>query len=51
MEHKNQSAKISAWFALTDNIPYLPFIGELWGVFHELHKEKWYIESALYHVL
>ena len=34
----------------TSDIPYLTGMGELWGVFRELYKEKWlrYTESALY---
>ena len=42
-------AKLQQNFALTNDIPYLTFKGELWGVFRELFTEKWpgYTESAL----
>ena len=42
--------KLWPGFVFVNDTPYLALTGELWGVFHEIFKEKWprYIESALY---
>ena len=48
--HSATITKLQSDLTLTIETPYLPLIGELWGIFRVLFEEKWprYIESALY---
>ena len=41
MAHTAQQLKLQTDFALTNDTPYLALMGKLWGVLHELFKEKW----------
>ena len=50
---QNDNDKTSVRFALMNNTQFLTLKGMLWGIFHELYKEKWsqYVKSAQYLIL